>query len=78
MDGTHSATSFVARVSVASLPDADGGSLTCGRSLISPSLSALSLIARAVWGLSGRKSAWLTMVAFLCMVTILLSYAIRS
>jgi ABC-type uncharacterized transport system permease subunit len=40
--------------------------------------TSVSLIARAVWGLSGRKSAWLTMVAFLCMVTILLSYAIRS
>jgi hypothetical protein len=40
--------------------------------------TSVSLIARAVWGLSGRKSAWLTMVAFLCMVTILLSYAVRT
>jgi ABC-type uncharacterized transport system permease subunit len=40
--------------------------------------TSVSLIARAVWGLSGRKSAWLTMVAFLCMVTILLTYAVRS
>jgi ABC-type uncharacterized transport system permease subunit len=39
--------------------------------------TSASLIARAVWGLSGRKSAWLTMVAFLCMVLILLSYAVR-
>lgn len=37
-----------------------------------------SLISRVVWGLSGRKSAWLTMLAFLCMATILVSYAIRS
>jgi len=40
--------------------------------------SSASLISRAVWGLRGRKAAWLTMVAFLSMVLILVSYAIRS
>jgi ABC-type uncharacterized transport system permease subunit len=40
--------------------------------------TSASLIARAVWGMSGRKSAWLTMLAFLCMATILVFYAIRS
>jgi ABC-type uncharacterized transport system permease subunit len=37
-----------------------------------------SLVSRAVWGLRGRKAAWLTMVAFLCMVLILISYGVRS
>ncbi|MFO7567375.1 MAG: cytochrome c biogenesis protein CcsA [Enhygromyxa sp.] len=37
-----------------------------------------SLASRAVWGLRGRKAAWLTMVAFLCMVLILISYGVRS
>ncbi|PRP89991.1 Cytochrome C assembly protein [Enhygromyxa salina] len=40
--------------------------------------SSASLVSRAVWGLRGRKAAWLTMVAFLCMVLILVSYAVRS
>jgi ABC-type uncharacterized transport system permease subunit len=40
--------------------------------------TSVSLISRAVWGLSGRKAAWLTMVAFLSMVIILISYAIRT
>lgn len=37
-----------------------------------------ALVSRAVWGLRGRKAAWLTMVAFLSMVMILVSYALRS
>ncbi|PRP96731.1 cytochrome c biogenesis protein CcsA [Enhygromyxa salina] len=40
--------------------------------------TSAALISRAVWGLRGRKAAWLTMVAFLCMVLILVSYAVRS
>ncbi|KIG11918.1 HemX protein, negative effector of steady-state concentration of glutamyl-tRNA reductase [Enhygromyxa salina] len=40
--------------------------------------TSAALISRAVWGLRGRKAAWLTMVAFLCMVLILVSYALRS
>ena len=37
-----------------------------------------SLVSRAVWGLRGRKAAWLTMVAFVCMALILISYGVRS
>jgi ABC-type uncharacterized transport system permease subunit len=37
-----------------------------------------SLVSRAVWGLRGRKAAWLTMVAFVCMVLILISYGVRA
>lgn len=37
-----------------------------------------SLVSRAVWGLRGRKAAWLTMVAFVCMVLILITYAVRA
>lgn len=40
--------------------------------------SSAALISRAVWGLRGRKAAWLTMIAFLCMALILVSYALRS
>jgi ABC-type uncharacterized transport system permease subunit len=40
--------------------------------------TSASLISRAVWGLGGRKAAWLTMLAFLCMGTILVFYAVRS
>ena len=40
--------------------------------------TSASLISRAVWGLRGRKAAWLTMVAFLCMILILVSYGVRS
>lgn len=37
-----------------------------------------SLASRAVWGLRGRKAAWLTMVAFLSMAAILVSYGLRA
>ncbi len=37
-----------------------------------------SLISRAVWGLRGRKAAWLTMIAFVCMTLILISYGVRG
>lgn len=37
-----------------------------------------SLVSRAVWGLRGRKAAWLTMVAFGCMAAILVWYGVRS
>jgi ABC-type uncharacterized transport system permease subunit len=37
-----------------------------------------SLVSRAVWGLRGRKAAWLTMIAFVCMALILVSYGVRS
>jgi ABC-type uncharacterized transport system permease subunit len=37
-----------------------------------------SLVSRAVWGLRGRKAAWLTMVAFVCLVLILISYGVRA
>jgi ABC-type uncharacterized transport system permease subunit len=40
--------------------------------------TSASLISRAVWGLRGRKAAWLTMVAFVCMVLILIWYGVRS
>ncbi len=40
--------------------------------------STVSLVARAAWGLRGRKAAWLTMIAFVSMVLILVSYALRS
>jgi ABC-type uncharacterized transport system permease subunit len=40
--------------------------------------SSASLISRVIWGLRGRKAAWLTMVAFLSMVLILVSYAVRG
>lgn len=37
-----------------------------------------SLASRVVWGLRGRKAAWLTMVAFLAMAAILVSYGVRA
>ena len=40
--------------------------------------STISLVARAAWGLRGRKAAWLTMIAFVCMCLILVSYGLRS
>ncbi|NVB41294.1 cytochrome c biogenesis protein CcsA [Pseudenhygromyxa sp. WMMC2535] len=40
--------------------------------------TAASLASRAVWGLRGRKAAWLTIVAFVSMALILVSYGIRS
>jgi ABC-type uncharacterized transport system permease subunit len=40
--------------------------------------TSASLISRAVWGLRGRKAAWLTMIAFLCMALILVSYGVRT
>ena len=36
------------------------------------------LVARAVWGTRGRRSAWLTISAFVAMVLIVISYGVRS
>ena len=52
--------------------------LEIGAAAIAFVASTASLISRVVWGLRGRKAAWLTMVAFLCMVAILVSYAVRA
>jgi ABC-type uncharacterized transport system permease subunit len=40
--------------------------------------TTVSLVSRAAWGLRGRKAAWLTMVAFVCMALILIWYGVRS
>ncbi len=40
--------------------------------------STISLVSRAVWGMRGRKAAWLTMTAFVSMCLILVSYALRG
>ncbi len=40
--------------------------------------TAASLASRVVWGLRGRKAAWLTMVAFLAMLAILVTYGVRA
>lgn len=52
--------------------------LEIGAAVIAFVATSAALISRAVWGLRGRKAAWLTMVAFLCMVLILVSYGVRS
>jgi ABC-type uncharacterized transport system permease subunit len=36
------------------------------------------LVSRIAWGLRGRRAAWLTIVAFLAMVLIVISYGVRS
>ena len=40
--------------------------------------SLVLLVSRAVWGTRGRSSAWLTLVAFLATVLIVVSYGVRS
>jgi ABC-type uncharacterized transport system permease subunit len=40
--------------------------------------SVVLLVSRAVWGTRGRSSAWLTLVAFLATVLIVVSYGVRS
>lgn len=40
--------------------------------------NTVSLISRAVWGLRGRKAAFLTMISFVALAVILISYAVRS
>lgn len=36
------------------------------------------LIARVAWGLRGRRAAWLTILAFVCIVAIVISYGVRG
>lgn len=40
--------------------------------------SVVILVSRAIWGTRGRRSAWLTLVAFLATVLIVVSYGVRS
>lgn len=40
--------------------------------------SVILLVSRAIWGTRGRQSAWLTLVAFLATILIVISYGVRS
>ena len=40
--------------------------------------SVALLISRAIWGTRGRRSAWLTLLAFAAMVLIVVSYGVRT
>lgn len=40
--------------------------------------SVALLVSRAIWGTRGRRSAWLTLVAFAATVLIVVSYGVRS
>ncbi|MCH9684492.1 MAG: cytochrome c biogenesis protein CcsA [Deltaproteobacteria bacterium] len=40
--------------------------------------SVILLVSRAVWGTRGRRSAWLTLIAFVATVLIVVSYGVRS
>jgi ABC-type uncharacterized transport system permease subunit len=40
--------------------------------------SVALLVSRAIWGTRGRRSAWLTLVAFIMTVLIVISYGVRS
>ena len=40
--------------------------------------SVMLLVSRAIWGTRGRRSAWLTLVAFLAIILIVISYGVRS
>lgn len=40
--------------------------------------SVVILVSRAIWGTRGRRSAWLTLVAFFATLLIVVSYGVRS
>ena len=40
--------------------------------------SVVLLVSRAIWGTRGRQSAWLTLVAFLATLLVVISYGVRS
>ena len=40
--------------------------------------SVVLLVSRAIWGTRGRRSAWLTLLAFGMTVLIVVSYGVRS
>lgn len=40
--------------------------------------SVMLLVSRAIWGTRGRRSAWLTLVAFFAIVLIVISYGVRT
>lgn len=40
--------------------------------------SVTVLVARAAWGFRGRRAAWLTIVAFVCVVSIVVWYGVRT
>jgi ABC-type uncharacterized transport system permease subunit len=40
--------------------------------------SVVILVSRAIWGTRGRRSAWLTLVAFLATLLVVVSYGVRS
>lgn len=40
--------------------------------------SVVGIVARAAWGIRGRRAAWLSIVAFASMLLILISYALRE
>jgi ABC-type uncharacterized transport system permease subunit len=40
--------------------------------------SVMSVVARAAWGIRGRRAAWLSILAFVSMLLILVSYGLRG
>lgn len=46
--------------------------------LVAWAASVMLLVSRAIWGTRGRRSAWLTLVAFLATILVVVSYGVRS
>ncbi len=65
-------------VEVGGLEQLRGRMFEVAAAFVAWAASVVLLVSRAVWGTRGRRSAWLTLVAFLATVLIVVSYGVRS
>jgi ABC-type uncharacterized transport system permease subunit len=65
-------------VEVGGLPQLRGRMFEVAAAGIAWAASVVLLVSRAIWGTRGRRSAWLTLVAFLATVLVVVSYGVRS
>lgn len=65
-------------VEVGGLPQLRGRMFEVAAAGVAWAASVSLLVSRAIWGTRGRRSAWLTLVAFMATLLIVISYGVRS
>lgn len=65
-------------VEVGGLPQLRGRMFEVAAAGVAWAASVMLLVSRAIWGTRGRRSAWLTLVAFMATILIVISYGVRS
>ena len=65
-------------VEVGGLPQLRGRMFEVAAAGVAWAASVMLLVSRAIWGTRGRRSAWLTLVAFMATLLIVISYGVRS